>query len=410
MDKRDTMLRQLMMRGWATVDQLLEASFGEWPPRGLEIAHANPQKVALTSSLTEMCPTAKRLEKIRLHVMAAGMATLENTRRVFLNPLHKLEKTTFITAGHETAHILQGDHYYRARDLMGHDGLSDTWALKTPKSDAIVDGSLAGHFVDTPLRRTFNKVAEKIGLGRAYYGSGIEMQARLHEALLQGYPKWQRLPQNQTEFYFAMHSMGFAMTPDIRRELATCTQKNEMEKLFPSRRGLLPFNTPSCVTDIAKVEAHLSAEGCARLWTMAMPGLYCDLIEMYGDRLGRERFGYGLNETHLYRQRHQDDETVIRAADWHYVQDDAQEPYACTCLDDLPQDRQAALPQALNNQYISLQTETWEDGPHCGTWLFVSGEKDLAALEKIITPADQIPAARQPAAHKNNTAATPFKL
>ena len=381
MDKRKAMANQLLMRGWATVDQLLHASFGEWPPRGLDIVHENPQRVQLTDSLSTFKPKANIIERLRDLLMVGGYARICGERQIFINRLQYPLNGFQSTLGHEAAHILQGDHYWRARDIMGKDGLQELMPQQETTADMIMGNATYGHFKKGGLRAVFNKVADITGFGLTYFKSGIEIQARLHEALMQGYPHWQRLPQNHQEFFFAMQSLGFELTPHLRQHMDGDPQKQEMQKLFPpAHNALSPFRH-SFVADIAKVERNLTTTGLSQFWHLGMTGLYCDLIEMYGDKLGRERFGFGNNETHMYRQRHLDDLAVIRTTEWKYNSNDAVGNYAYIRLDTLPDYKQTVLTEALNNQYVGAQVQKQADQ---SSWLFVTGDYSMKQLAGIM--------------------------
>lgn len=395
MDKRNAMANQLLMRGWATVDQLLQASFGHWPPRGLEIVHSNPQQVQLTDSLSTFKPKTGILERLRDYLMVGGYARICGQRQIFINrlmyPLGGFQQTL----GHEAAHILQGDHYWRARDIMGKDGLSELMPQQEATADRLIANATHGHFKKGGLRDVFNKVADITGFGLSYLKSGIEIQARLHEALMQGYPHWQRLPQNHQEFYFAMQSLGFALTPALRDYMNADPQKEQMQKLFPRvGTGLSPLRH-SFVADIAKVEKNLTAKGLTQFWQMGMPGLYCDLIEMYGDKQGRARFGYGVNETHQFRQRHQEDLAAIRAISWGVARSDNVGRYAYARVDHIPAAQLKTLRAALDNQYIGAYVPPQPDG---SSWLYVTGARSLHYLREITETAAEMTtkAAAQP--------------
>lgn len=396
MDKRKAMANQLLMRGWATVDQLLHASFGEWPPRGLEIVHANPQRVQLTDSLSTFKPKSSIIERLRDYLMVGGYARICGERQIFINRLQYPLNGFEATLGHEAAHILQGDHYWRARELMGKDGLQQLWPQQQTTADMLIDNATHGHFKKGGLRAIFNKVADITGFGLTYFKSGIEIQARLHEALMQGYPHWQRLPQNHQEFYFAMQSLGFALTPALRKYMDADPQKQQMQKLFPpAHNALSPFRH-SFVADIAKVEKNLTDSGLAQFWQIGMTGLYCDLIEMYGDKHGRARFGYGVNETHQFRQRHQEDLSAIRAISWQIARNDSVGRYAYVRVDGMPAEQQQTLRAALDNQYIGVHIPPQPDG---SSWLFVTGARSLHYLRDITETAAEMttPTATQPA-------------
>lgn len=401
MDKREQFAAQLLMCGHASVDELLHASFGEWPPKGLDIVHENPQRVNLTTSLTHFHQQSRDQKQPPWHkklyewMSVNGYAYVCHTRAIFINKglLSVFGGNTVSTLGHETTHILQGDHFWRARDIMGKDGISARLPMQDTISNIAVDEAIKGEFKQGFLCRIFNKIADQTGAGLTYYKQGIEVQARLHEALVAGYPAWDRMPQNRDEFFFAMKSVGFNLPDTIKRTMESHPDKAELEKAFPRTKSRFSPSY-SFVSDIKYLESNLTEQGKKNFWHTAMPRLYADLIEMYGDKLGRERMGLGLNDTHLLRERHKKDIAIISSAGWQYSKDDTVGTYAYIRLDSLPDDRKDNLLKALDNQYIG--TSTGQNAPPAGpTWLFVSGDY---AMQRLKTCLDQAAPQEHPAA------------
>ena len=393
MDNREKLANQLLMRGHASVDELLHASFGEWPPKGLDIVHENAQRVNLTTSLHRfhsMGPDGKQppwYKRLFEFIRVGGYARIAGGRDIYVNKPMALLGGTIGTIGHEMAHILQGDHSYRARDIMGKDAL----AVVLPKQDAlsniIINEAMTEAFQPGFMRRIMNAVTNVTGLGIDYLKSGIEIQARLQEALIEGYPKWERMPQNNTDFFFAMRSLGFKLTPDLTKVMDIHPDREELEKAFPKSKSIFSMKS-QFVSDIEEVQANLTPEGKKHFWNHIMPRLYADLIEMYGDRHGRERMGMGPNETHAYRTSHENDLKTLGGQPWSYAHTEQAGHYAYVRLDTLANGDEERLLKALDNQYIGV---TFSDSkkPGDARYLFVNGERNMQAFKNVM--GDKVP-------------------
>lgn len=402
MDKREQYANQVLMRGHASIDELLFVSFGEWPPRGLDIVHENKNRVNLTQSLHEFHSTSSDKTQPPWHsklyefLTTAGYARTGGERNIYVNNfLTSIGADKVSTMAHETAHILQGDHYWRARDLMGKDGLSSRYALPNTLNNIIVENSIEGHFKQGPVRNIVNKIMDATGFGLDYLKSGLEVQARLQEALIAGYQHWERLPQDKTEFYFAMKSVGFDLPQDIRKSMDENPNKASLEKTFPAIKSRFAPKL-QCVSDIHTLQSSLTDQGKNNFWHMAMPGLYGDLIEMFGDKLGRERMGFGVNETHALRKRHEEDLQNIGAQKWNFAKTEAAGEYAYIHLDPVSQKDRDILVKALDNQYIGVKVQQ-DPPPSNHTWLFVTGEKGIQNLKTALDKSPQNQPAAAPA-------------
>lgn len=394
MDNREKMANQLLMRGHASVDELLHASFGEWPPKGLDIVHENPQRVNLTSSLTNFYDVANVKQppwhkKLYSMVMVGGYAWTGGDRKIFINKSLLMPGSKLGTLGHEMAHILQGDHFWRARERMGKDALSVIFPKQNAISNLVINEATTDAFQPSFMRRVMNAISNATGLGIDYLKSGLEIQARLQEALIEGYPKWERMPQNNTDFFFAMRSVGFKLTPDLTKVMDMHPDREELEKAFPKSKSSFSMKS-QFASDIEQVQANLTPEGQKHFWNHAMPRLYADLIEMYGDKHGRERMGMGVNETHAYRSSHENDLKTLGDQPWTYAHTEKAGHYAYVRLDTMAQADQDRLLKALDNQYIGV-TFSDNKNPADGRFLFVNGEHNMENFKKVM--GDKMPAA-----------------
>ena len=311
-DPRERMANQLVMRGHASVDEILEASFGEWPPEGLDITGKNDQRVHLTS-LIDMrkrdSGSQNLIQKIYGHFMdqttAAGRATLVDARRIGINKLLCCTLPGLFgrsalnsTLGHETVHILQGDHYWRAKEVLGHEASQSIWRGQTnATSNLIAEKVFAAHEDRGFLKKAFMKVSGYVINDYNYLKEGLEIQARVHEVMQAGYPHWGRLPQNREELIVAMQDAGLNVPQAVQDTLESSPTIAATRAVFAT--GKTPGGT--AVTDLNHLQRALTEDGKTALTGDALPFIYADLIEMYGDRLGRERFGLGVNPKQVFR-------------------------------------------------------------------------------------------------------------
>ncbi len=122
-----------------------------------------------------------------------------------------------------------------------------------------------------------------------YLKTGDETQAFLHEALAAGYKKWGKLPQDQADLWQALIGFGLKAPKDIKAYI------DALPPEAPSRDFAKPVHCGLSGKSLKTVDRSLSDEGREFFWRTTMPALYADLIEMYGDCKGRERFGFGAN-------------------------------------------------------------------------------------------------------------------
>lgn len=268
-DRREKMANQLLLRGHATMKEILTASFGEWPPRGLEISPDIPhnQKVDFRLSYNEYGGYifwAQPTIHINARLQSFG---------TFMSPLGKYCLNSVM--GHEGVHILQScgtrkEHYsapseYIMRSLLCCDALH-------PQKGA--------------LRVSFNEAARRHVAERLfYYQQGIEMQARLHEVMIYCYPHWKKMPANRDELWTAMTGFGLQPPAEIARHLQARSKKSGLAVFKMAK----PMETRAA-RGMQVVYDLLSAPAKEMFWRETLPALYADLIGMYGDQRGHKRF------------------------------------------------------------------------------------------------------------------------
>jgi hypothetical protein len=298
-DKREEIANQLLMRGHATMMELLTVSFGEWPPKGLDI---NPE--IKHGQVVKLIPMGGQA--------AMALATMPTRKQELWIKLNK-ELTQqyggalYSTMGHEMVHLLQGDHSTRLHKgflgkikefFVGEEGLVSENIVEeftSRKGNAFLSSGLSSAFKRIDGKRTMSHQDELMfRMSMLILSRGSEIQARIHQIVMDGYPRWGKVPADRDEFFAAMKNSGFQLPPEIEKQLEALPADS-------GARGFLSCESPTsktCVQKVAEIHKIINAlpeKSRDAFWKEAMPALYSDLIEMYGDKPGRGRFGLGEN-------------------------------------------------------------------------------------------------------------------
>lgn len=313
-DKRERMANQLMARGHATVDELLEASYGEWPPKGLDIIGKNRQRVNFVHLIGMIELDRKHpidsLGKMYDELMKiAGRASLGGDRKIGMNPLTRHFLPRFSgksniasTLGHETAHILQGDHYYRAHEIFGQKNAGSLWKeIEKPMSDMIADAAFDEKYLKPGVTIDRTK-SHDVGNKMAYLTRGVEVQARIHQIVADGYQQWKVLPVTRAELTAALVNMGLKPPKPVMDIMANSQPHREAAARFDIGPQRQSRNVRGAVSNLNYIQEKLTDEGKAYFWKVALLAIYGDLIEMYGDRYGNERFLPTVNRYRIFRE------------------------------------------------------------------------------------------------------------
>jgi hypothetical protein len=321
---RHRMAKQLLLRGSATMRELLEMSFGEWPPRGLDIspavAHGQCVPIEISDKPSEWLGLVQRGVRGMQLSGALREATPEGV------PASFGRATLHSVAAHEAVHVLQFDNTLRAEEMFGKDVIQKRWMQLHPteaesyvimKELHKVDRAEPGYDPVYPARMEadrqlaaaariqreyeqfnsgvpakrrlsahFNACASRLD----YFKTGHEIQARLHQALSDGYQEWKRLPQNKEELWQAMLAIGLTPPPGVAAQLENLPEGDEARRFNTASLSKMKY-----CREMAIGYHSLSDPAREMFWEQTMPAIYADLIEMYGDRKGRERFGLGPN-------------------------------------------------------------------------------------------------------------------
>jgi hypothetical protein len=108
-DKRERLSRQLLFKGYGTIDGILKASYGVWPPKGLNIPGANKLRVDI-GHVSESLGSANRTGPRKINVNITELSIL---------PAFLGQSAVATALGHELTHILQGDFGPRLHDTFG---------------------------------------------------------------------------------------------------------------------------------------------------------------------------------------------------------------------------------------------------------------------------------------------------
>jgi hypothetical protein len=283
-DKRELTANQLLERGHATMLELLTAAFGEWPPKGLEI---NPLlQHGQTVLLKEIHNSGKR----------AGGASDNAVRLLALNK-ELCEKTAplYQFLAHEALHILQGDHSFRMKKGMLGRMVVFFSGMDEPVCEAIMERLTLR--AENPLSNQFNAAKMPPRERMLYYmhhqalRRGSEVQARLHQIIIDGYPRWGKVPAAPDEFYAAMKNAGFKLPGEIEKRLESLPENSSARQFLNRDSGARRDK----VKEIEVVVNSLTERSQREFWDRVVLELYADLIEMYGDAKGHARFGLGEN-------------------------------------------------------------------------------------------------------------------
>jgi hypothetical protein len=126
-----------------------------------------------------------------------------------------------------------------------------------------------------------------------YFSQEVEMQARLHEVMATGYAAWQKMPASKMELWAAMHNLGLETPSSIKKQLKKSPEGKKALKDFKCTRSIKDMLSQD-INELNYVYKFASLkERKEYLWEQSYPAMYGNLLELYGDSLGRERMGLG---------------------------------------------------------------------------------------------------------------------
>lgn len=261
-------IRELLQRKDVTSRDVMKAGFGEWPPKGLDIVDFIEEPVAFKSFFDDGKQSFwKNLWSIFSndgYVYGGWDDIYLNPKPLFLSRFwNRSARHMNLVIGHEQIHLMQ------------------KWCL-----------------ADEEVCNTTHKILGQVAIPKFLRDSldallsGKEIQARLHEAMIEGYPRWGRLPLTKLELWAALGNAGYKIPSSIDAQLENTEEGKQARLQFGKRRR--------------KLERYYGGLHLLHMWlrreeqkekigTEFVPQLYGGLLELYGDRLGRERMGGGIN-------------------------------------------------------------------------------------------------------------------
>lgn len=293
-------LYRLMMRGHATSAEILEADFGTKNPRGLDVEYPDldNEMVPMTED-----PEFKKWDEQKQQDELKKFLGFYNEGEVFYlhpdfydletDPSYRLYGTSQVLP-HEHIHRLQQDDFEAGFSFLPVN--MQNYDLFSPIEEKGIKGKIKR------LYQKFNQAAadkkmERKSLSRIsdYLSKEDEIQARMHEVIATGYALWMRMPRTKIQLWAALHNMGLDTPKHIRKILHGTDEGKEALKMFHVTRPMRPYLRETTKQLNAVYDYATLPERRALLWDEAYPALYGNLLELYGDKLGRERMGLGKN-------------------------------------------------------------------------------------------------------------------
>lgn len=354
--KRGAAMRALYKQGHATSKQLLEAEYGVWPPKGVDYTAKNKldTNVNIKSHFAdkEMGFFGKAFTTVAalgyVHGKETAVGSEDNKKapkdqtiymnKALFSPLGKVAMAylAFNFAAHFLAEAAATgvmsyftNHWFMSANLfmtsvrhqmlvqmvtMPFRGVSDTLGhehihilqihdQKRAKTGHAMDDDyfknqiVANHKEFTGLRKVAKYADNFFSLGMSrYFLNDVEVQARMHTALVHGYQRWGRLPQTQTELHAAMIDAGLNAPQEIWDTVKNSREKGVADFETPGFKGV--FNRVARkMFSMEAVELNVSQRAISdepmrlKFWQTTMPFMYGHLLELYGDESGFEKMG-----------------------------------------------------------------------------------------------------------------------
>ena len=300
--QRNQEFRRLHEQGQATSEEILRAEFGGEMPHGLDIRHV-PDLICKFHDLRDHESYKDLSAREQMKKMATTAGRSDFAENIYLHPHtvagrdHMRGKMSdfALTFSHEHIHRLQG-----AEKQTG-------WLSSISNVNASFLVMLAPEYGVRDqvknLCRTFSRTVtdfqlpwkeNPFGLVKSYLGHETEIQARMHEAMSAGYASWQKLPSTKVELWASLESLGLDIPASVRRNLRTDEGRQARRDFRVSNNARETIS--HTVEQLNKVQRYaVFSEDKERFWDKALPGIYGNLIELYGDTEGRARMGMGTN-------------------------------------------------------------------------------------------------------------------
>jgi hypothetical protein len=353
---RDAQMRALFKKGEATSKEILTVEFGHFPPQGLDFEDTNNLDRAVTFKTPLQDKKSGWLTKALTSVAALGYvhgkenlvgSSLQNAERdetIYMNPLlmgtvgkvaaaliaYKLTRdfmtdlsvtgmaqyvmnhqflalTVLATSLRHTPLVQIFGHPFRSfSDVAGHEHIHILQvhdSVRAKSGYAMDDDEFKKEIMDRqkefPLwRRVMNRVEDVIALGATrYLLNDVEVQARMHTVMVDGYQRWGRLPRTREEFIAACVDSGLNVDKDVKKEIESLSPEQK-ETFLPTGLTNSFARAVRGFVDIDAVELNAAqrrihnAEMKHEYWDEQMPFMYGHLLKLYGDPKGLEKMDF----------------------------------------------------------------------------------------------------------------------
>jgi hypothetical protein len=315
---------EIFDNGGGTASEFIKADFGTTNPNGLDVTLWDDEEISIITPFQDNNFLLKTKEK-QLHEATSGAAWVN------CGVSNSITLNTMINFGHEpyvsyikealdgsldpkiqdfTKLNKQRDFDIRTPSYMSHE-FSHTRENFVSNSgwlthDSQVDFLHVGKQERSFLQRTWEKTIRPLIDRRSskddpayrssqYLAQNTELQARMNELIVKGYQEWDKLPATKMELWAALHNFGIKAPRSVQKALKSSEEGKKALKDFKLNANFktLYSHTVKQINDVQDFAGYTDIKEA--FWNHKYPLLYSNIIEGYGDKLGRERMGLGKN-------------------------------------------------------------------------------------------------------------------
>lgn len=305
--ERSDRWRDIHRSGGADVSEYIKADFGGKNPNGLDVDEQEKQFIKLESTFASSSFKEAGLYKKIAGLRCGGWVQHNVKDTISLNPIYysevalKVKKILGIFTGEQEssmADIIPHEFVHTRQHASDHSG----WLRRNRGNDIEYVG-VNDLSAPQQMWRKASRLYQNVSVGaktRAdtignYYARNVEMQARLHEIMAYGYTQWQVLPTNKIELQAALHNLGVKTPESVLKALEESEEGQAALQYFTVMPSL-QAQVLGTVNTFNRIHKYIGERDVQEgMWEVKYPVLYCELLEFYGDKLGRERLGLGVN-------------------------------------------------------------------------------------------------------------------
>lgn len=300
--ERERRLVGLYEQGEATALQMLDADFNGFPPKGLDIVNPprmnmsfrsvfshphfyvmtmNPFKIStlLTFGVLGLLKGAiaySAIVAVRMASICGFVMPGVRPRTIHINPLWAFKRKT--KNGAETLSNIQSHeskHVYQVYD--GEESLSSAVLQDRHKVEAFLKEDESSRY-------------------NLYLAAEAEIQARLHTVIVNAYQQAGIMPTCKQTLIAALYSQGIDIPQKIITKMqSTMTGVQALEQYPRCHDFIEGYSDKRTVHNMNKLAKAIMPEHTEFFWTIIIPRIYGDSIEILGDRQGMKRMGHTHN-------------------------------------------------------------------------------------------------------------------